>query len=311
LIFACVTLSSLNSALVQANDSAVETSAGGLIPRKEHSVSMEKEILFISPNVVRVEYEFLNTTKAPVSTEVAFPIPTLQFCDNKDYDRDFADFKAWVDGKPITIKKEIRAFVNEHDVTADLLKAGIDIVRFGDIDCYDFTDNDLGHLKPSILKRLVKIGALNAQYLPEWEVRIRYHWKQQFPPGMPVRIRHEYIPVTGFQQLHPQELLHWLTDGCLSNELKKHIVPDVKQNDKAHTPIFPTWWVSYILTTANTWKTPIKDFQLDVKGGDNDIATFCWHGPIERTGEAELRVHETDFVPTNNLKIYFIEDIQK
>ena len=58
-----------------ANDSAVETSAGGLKLRKEHSVLMKKERLFISGSIVRVEYEFLNTTSQRVVSEVAFPIP--------------------------------------------------------------------------------------------------------------------------------------------------------------------------------------------------------------------------------------------
>lgn len=259
LILVCLALTFLCSGWVQANDSAVEISAGGLKLCKEHRVSMQKENLFISPDLVVVEYEFLNTTKVPVLSEVAFPIPPFRFdCeDPRIDDREFASFKAWADGKPIKVKKEVRVFAEHREVTADLRRAGIDIERFGNPDCssYDIADNDMVHLKPNIRSRLLRIGALKpwgrqedgkSGVAPEWEAHVTYHWKQKFPPGTPVRIRHEYKPVVGGEQLEPREFIVRCTDACFTDEVRDHITSMTEHS------LIPTLWVSYILTTANT-----------------------------------------------------------
>ena len=131
---ACVTLA-LCVTSVQANDAAVETAVGGLKLRKIHAVSMEREYLSISRELVTVEYEFLNTTESPVSSEVAFPLPPFRYrYDDLAGNRDIADFKAWLNDKPIEVKKEVRAFVKGREVTAPLRKAGITIERFGNFD---------------------------------------------------------------------------------------------------------------------------------------------------------------------------------
>src|SRR3990172_12440461 len=111
--------------LAQANDSAVETAAGGLRLRNEHSVLMEKEHLTIRSNGVAVEYEFRNTTDKLVNSEVAFPIPEFEYkFEDSGGPRDFSDFRAWVDGKPIPVSKEIRSFARGREITRTLKAAG-------------------------------------------------------------------------------------------------------------------------------------------------------------------------------------------
>jgi hypothetical protein len=211
LITTCLIL--LNG-LAFANDAAVETSVGGLKLAKEHSVLMEKESLYISEKPVRVEYVFRNTTKQPVISEVAFPIPTLKYeFDDPGGRRDFSDFKVWIDGKPTKVEKEVRAYVGERAVTEDLRQARIAIETFGDFDPSD-SNNQISQLQPNVRAKLVKIGALNAptakddsmDYQPEWKVDIKYHWRQEFPPSIAVHVKHEYRPVVGFKQVQVQNL---------------------------------------------------------------------------------------------------------
>src|ERR1039457_4007612 len=142
---------------VSANDSAVETAVGGLKLRKEHSVLMKKERLHISRKLVKVEYEFLNTSNESVSSEVAFPIPPIKFVvDDPGGKRDFTNFKAWIDDAPISVKKEIRAFVKDRDVTEDLRNAKLSIETFGNYDV-DAPKNPFESLKPEVRAKLVKI----------------------------------------------------------------------------------------------------------------------------------------------------------
>jgi hypothetical protein len=286
-----------------ANDSAVETAAGGLKLHKEQSVLMKKERLYISKKIVRVEYEFLNTSKKTVVSEVAFPIPPVEFAfEDPGGSRDFPDFKAWINDVPKQVEKEVRAFVKTHEVTEALRKARLPIETFGDFDPSE-QQNPIATLKPEVRKALVKAGALRSdgnEYWPEWEVHIKYHWRQEFPPGTIVRIKHEYAPVAGFGGAVVKDFKENYKESCIDpttySELKRQVADDY----------FNSAWVNYILTTANTWQTPIEDFELVVEGKQGDLLSFCWDGPVEKIGPAKIRAKLQNFIPKDELKVYFL-----
>jgi len=286
-----------------ANDSAVETAVGGLKLRKEHSVLMKKERLYISHKAVKVEYEFLNTSNEPVASEVAFPIPPIKFVvDDPGGKRDFSNFKAWINDAPISVKKEIRAFVKDREVTEELRNAKLSIENFGNYDV-DAPKNPFESLKPEVRAKLVKIGALRTKdYWPQWEVHIKYHWHQDFSPGTIVRIKHEYKPVAGFAFADIKDFKkYWkdTKDTCIDQKT----FTELKRREKDNA--FNIEWVTYILTTANTWQTPLEDFELIVEGKKGDLISFCWDGPVEKIGPGKFRAQVKDFVPTKNLKVFF------
>ena len=301
----------ISSAL--ANDSAVETSVGGLKLVKEHSVLMEKERLFISGTLVRVEYVFRNTTKEPVVSEVAFPIPTFRYIfADPGGSRDFSDFKVWIDGKPIKVEKEVRAYAGRREVTEDLHRAKITIENFGDFE--PDVDNEIARLKPDVRIALAKVGAIKARkedpllYWPEWNVDIKYHWRQEFPPGIAVHIKHEYRPVIGFGQiqLHKKEIKDICIDTNTYDELRRRGIRSFP-DDPIGANLLNVEWVSYILTTANTWQKPIKEFELIVQSEKNRLAAFCWDGGVNKPDTTQFRAYKTDFIPTKDLEIYFFQ----
>ena len=73
-------------------------------------------------------------------------------------------------------------------------------------------------------------------------------------------------------------------------------------------------WVNYILTTANSWTTPIKDFTLVIdrtKGSatasfGTRYVSLCWDGPINRLDADHLVAHKANFVPKKELSVAFI-----
>jgi hypothetical protein len=275
---------------------------------------MEKERLFISEKLVSVEYEFRNTSNEDVISEVAFPIPPYEYVFN-DMGRDFPDFKAWIDGKPFQVEKEVRAFIKDREVTHDLRQAGITIENFGDFGP-DNNNNQIKALKPETRNRLISIGALTPQdkeddsmsFWPKWRVETKYHWRQTFPAGAIVSIKHEYPPVYGYSPVQLQEFKEQINDSCIDaktfDEVKKRVAMSMRE-EPGRNNYFSSSWVSYILTTANTWQTPIKDFELIIQGEKDELMSFCWDGPVEKTGDAQLRARKTDFIPGNDLKVYF------
>ena len=74
-------------------------------------------------------------------------------------------------------------------------------------------------------------------------------------------------------------------------------------------------WVDYILTTANNWKTPIKDFELLVerpKGEtkrrsrfDTWYVSFCWDGDVSEIDSDHFLARKVNFVPKRELRVFF------
>src|SRR6516162_5888069 len=66
-----------------ANDSSAELSVGGLVFSRSDDVSLESEILKISPKLVSVRYQFFNRTIQPVTLTVAFPLPDVDLSEGE------------------------------------------------------------------------------------------------------------------------------------------------------------------------------------------------------------------------------------
>ena len=72
--------------------------------------------------------------------------------------------------------------------------------------------------------------------------------------------------------------------------------------------------VEYILTTANNWRQPIKDFRLILDGvkpeyllEEEVLVATCFPGDKKRIGPNQYEIRAADFLPKENLSVYFIE----
>ena len=95
--YACLTMSA------SANDSeGGSTATGGLEFLRNEYISMKSEDLFISTDLIRVEYTYENTHFEDIEIEVAFPISRWNewFETREDFIRHL-DFKTWVDGERV------------------------------------------------------------------------------------------------------------------------------------------------------------------------------------------------------------------
>jgi hypothetical protein len=312
------TLMLVSGTLALGNDGAASSGAGGIQLRREANISMEKERLTISESKVAVEYEFLNDTDKDITTEVAFPIPPYDNkADNPGGIPSFNDFHLWVDGKELKYNIDVRAKLNGKDYT-DLLKTlGVDIASFdGDYNLMgDPPKGAITKLPKKQVQELSSLGLVDsANGTPLWEVVKTYYWTQTFPAHKVLHVRHEYTPMFGYELINSEDLA--------SN--KPH--PNDPQGEVEHVCVDPSLqkgvadrgmemaWVDYILTTANTWKTPIKDFTLvidrtrssHVSGVGTQYVSLCWDGPINKPDADHLVAHKTNFIPQKELTIAFI-----
>ena len=310
---------SLAAAGVRADDGAASIAAGGLVAMdRETRVVMAKEVLQISASKVIVDYDFRNDSDKDITTEVAFPIPDydLSMEERKPSQQGFDDFRLLVDGSLKPFQVEVRAFHKGKDYTQLLNSMHVDIATFGHATANDDAP-DIASLGPANRRRLKELGLTEQGYDSAlWQVRKKYYWKQTFPARGKVHIRHEYSPVLGstnsirYGMGNPpapdqaKELKSLCIDSHLHESLKR--IVDSKDKDAPYS------YVDFILTTANTWKTPIEDFTLIVerphyRGSLADYISFCWDGPVTEIDDDHFSAHTTNLIPSRELRIGFFD----
>ena len=309
----------LSLSTVRADDGAASIAAGGIVMKRESRIVMAKEILKISEDKVIVDYDFRNDTDADITSEVAFPIPNYSL--NPDgaepKEAGFDDFKLSIDGKPARYAVQVRALVGNKDMTPMLSQMHVDIASMGH---YFWpsgggpTFPDIDRLSKSQLHRLASLKLVDEDGTPLWSVQKKCYWTQVFPAHGIVHIHHEYKPVLGSLN----SVSYGLTGDdpaakkelgtlCVDPSLRRSLITLV---DDPHA-IVPYSYVDFILTTANTWKTPIEDFTLIVerphlKDTNQNYVSFCWSGPVEKVDADHFIAHTTNLIPKNELRIGFI-----
>ncbi len=325
----------LHTGSMKADDGAASIAAGGLVFKRETGITMAKEVLNISLRKVSVDYEFRNNTDAEIVTEIAFPVPPYRYgnTEREPEEQGFDDFHLTVEGKPVAFQSEIRATVGSKDVTEILGRYHLDAATFSHAGV-DGVLADLSNLSPAQRANLIRIGVLKpismlsgtTSVYPAWTVVKKYYWTQVFPARGVVHIHHEYTPVIG-SQLMPSEYITsteqainqqdvpYGMDPAAQRYLRKTVASfclsaPAERLLAGKSGMYAFNWIDFILTTANTWRQPIEDFTLNVERTDiKDAVSFCWDGPVERADTSHFRAHAVDFVPSNELRIGFYQQI--
>jgi len=325
-----------------------EMAAGGLTARNESNISIENERLVISgmcsTTKIVVEYDFLNHSSQDITTLVAFPIPDYPCPISSGHPSEpgFEDFRLWVDGMEVKYDTECKAIYNGHDFTNILTSMGVDISSFGrflgtihgegtEIADRNYQLPELSEDARNILKEFGLIEwdkNFRDSITPRWLVRKKYFWNQRFPAGKVVRMRHEYRAREGITKIFPSDTENFIFRVLPDAEpwtfesacVPERQVDDFRRHLRQHPDgIISAYWVKYILTSANTWKMPIKNFELvieldkgeeDFHKKDHSFVALCWDGNLLRSKNF-LRAIRKDFVPHRDLAVYRFWKVDK
>ena len=299
-----------------ANDTLMTLGAGGLVPRKSGEIRMESEDLTISVRQVEVKYVFRNAGARDIDAIVAFPLPDLVGGEVTHEPLElpsgdplnFVAFKVWTAGKPVTAQMEARAFHENRDITARLRAAGlpVSVVDKG-------FEAAVKKLAPSVRAQLEKEELIVREedwYWPNWSTRVSFYWRQRFPAGQSLDVRHTYRPVaggsyiaknsTGAAQVEP----YCGGAGALDRIRKwKEHHPLAADGDIV---LFERR-IRYILTTAANWSGPVGRFHLTVLAdAESDIVLSCLPG-FKRTSPARYELVQADFRPTRELDLLILQ----
>lgn len=314
-----VIAAALLAAPVVANDTMSTLGTGGLIFIQSEQVRMVREDLYISPDLVKVRYEFHNDGDTDTDALVAFPLPDIAgdgdfmvAVPTEDPDNLFG-FETLVDGVPVAAQLHQYVYATNIDYTQYLTELGVPLVPFGEA-----TTNALNALddeaKQELLHRALVIPmeydagqGMQTDYVPVWTLRSTYSWEAHFPAGKTVVVEHSYKPSVGgtvavtflsppYEDYDPATdyKKRYCTDDSFINAVKKTLV----RPDEPYSAPFTESWLSYIWSTGANWSGTIGTFHLTIdKGLPQNLVSFCWDGEVKKTGPTTFEMEAKDWWP--------------
>jgi hypothetical protein len=300
------------------DDTAASIGIGGLVFQHMDHIRMNREDLYISPLQVRIRFEFVNESSAAIDTIVAFPLPDIDQEQLANVGIDvrvkkdpvnFVGFKTSVNGEPVTLNVEQRAFTESghRDVSAELRRYGVPlnsgIVGFG-------VFNKLPKATVAALKRS---GIVDEGGGPGWTVSTKFWWRQRFEPGKTVVINQSYQPMTG-SHFNSQYASRFDPDpdtcptAATTAALKAMYaaMPPCKSYDCNVGALFNA--TQYVLTTGKNWDGPIRLFHLTLdKLKPSNILSTCWRPRLKQTSPTTFESILRNFTPQQDLKILVVE----
>jgi Domain of unknown function (DUF4424) len=320
-VAAALTIGAAADAL--ANDSTAALGAGGVLLTQSADIRMASEDLFVSRELIRVRYQFVNDSTAPVTTEVAFPLPDadMEMLTDSDVDwptksgDNFIDFRIMVDGRPVTPVLERKAFLKGTDVTVQLMRLGVPLSPRG-----QEVVAALDKMGPAVKQELARLKLANVSpdfVQPLWTVKYTYHWRQTFPPGLPLAVEHTYKPIVGASFLSATSFFEtpgmlkkdWYAGFCIDDGTQAGLgarLKALRQRDGGNAALMQ-YIVDYVLTTGRNWKGPIGAFRLTLdKGKPENVISFCMDG-VRKAGPTTFVIERRNFEPDKDLSVMIFE----
>lgn len=322
-------LAALVALPVLANDSTAELAAGGLVLTRTDAIEMRSEDLFISEDLVTVRYVFVNTSGAPVTTRVAFPMPDIggeEFfyhdtaIPNREDPANLLDFRTTVNGKPAAMAVEQKALVGGVDRSAWLKAHDIPLGLH-----IDGVTAKLDALSKAAQDEALALGIVTPEEYdqgkgmerhlnPAWILKTTFHWQQTFPVGTEVVVEHRYRPavggsvgtILGAEEVTYEDFMFMMGRYCIDAGFLAAINRAKKGKDYAP---FTETRIAYVLKTGGNWAKPIGDFRLVVdKGAAANLVSFCATG-VRKIGPTRFEVRKTNWRPEKDLWILILKPL--
>jgi Domain of unknown function (DUF4424) len=317
-----------------ANDSVASINLGGLTLSPSALVTMDSEDLYLSENRVRVRYKFTNTGSRAEHLLISFPLPVPSEMEREEslasgmyQEWDQLDFKTLIDGKPAPLSRHDVPLVRGTSVESRVKALGWPVLFWEDA---TFSAR-LNALPEEISAKLVAEGLLIddadnggggvRNLRPGWYVQTHVTRHQTFPAGATITVEHSYKPFVG---------------GSASSSLNRDIRDETMKGPdglaaafcvdkpflaaydrkmygtlaKANPDITVVQsWMGYVLKSGANWAGPIKKFRLVVdKGRADNLVSFCMSG-AKKISPTQFEIVKTNFEPTKDLDILFLEFI--
>ncbi len=280
----------------QANDSSVGDDNGGLILTEQSQIRMQREQLLLSETGVDVRYQFINESAQDLTIDMAFPMPAMYF--GMSDHNSIRDFTLWVNDKVQQTQRRLVVLLDGRDIWPELQQRGWDEPRLLAM-MEEFAES----AEPPGLPA----SWLDANGAPRFTLHEYFLWRQHFPAGQPVRIRHHYVPsiTTGVPQPGSVLIEEYAKLACLDQATRAGIARREGEYGVGWS------YLRYILTTANNWHGAIDEFHLIIKKqAASDLLSLCFAGELQKRDALTFEYHARHFQPAQDLGILFIRKAQ-
>lgn len=291
----CLTAIALSFTLMaHANDSTYAYDNNGITYVPEERITLEKEVLFLSQDEIKVDYVFRNLTNEDVEIDLAFPVATCFTC----YDGDvslparpdvmapIASFSTSVNGAKIKSNMTLRAVMGGLDVTQKLEALGVKIQS----EPYDWMweGKDTGFGKEAEAQ-LRKAKLFDEENIPLWDVEEVYTWKTIFKANSQTSVSHRYEPSISFDFV--TEYTNFGDDFpnvCAETGFLKS-AKEIEMGSARE--------LKYLLGPGRNWAGPIGELKVIVDKGDpSSLVSFCGDG-VTKTSPTSFEFTRKDYEP--------------
>jgi uncharacterized protein DUF4424 len=314
----------LSTGAAMANDSVAELGAGGVLLARTDAVELAREHLFLSAELVTVDYVFVNRTGADVETVVAFPMPLVSMGYDTmppvvaPEDDNFIKFSVVHDGKPITPELDQRALALGIDVTRDLEARNVPLMPLSDAAWKAVEDLDDDVTSDWVDRGIISLqewdegAGMQVHRMPRWELASSYWWRSTFPAGGEVAVSHRYTPVVGASAgvffinsdgTRSEVYNDYAAKYCIDDSFEQAVLKAVKNG-----VYFTEKRIDYMLTSGGNWASGlIGDFRLTIDKGDpGNLVSFCGTG-VKKIAPTQFRMSATDFYPEKDIHVLILE----
>ncbi|HAF45309.1 MAG TPA: hypothetical protein DCK83_10325 [Gallionellaceae bacterium] len=292
---------------------------GGIEFKKNKHLSIEKQILDISQNAIRVEYVIENHSNESVRENVFFPLPFVGFdsgCASNNR-KDTSNFKITADGSEVMLLRTARARLNDGtDVYEKLGNLGFldDEIAFfqgAHVDCGNKSVRLSGKFANS-QEVLRAEGLMNASSLPLWESSIVYYWEQLFSPHQQIRVVQEYVPylIQGIGVLDFDSPGVWEQymekNFCMTKGTLKKAKEIIKRTTTYYGKGVKYAGIDFALPTDSRWNGVTKDFSLILrKRSEYQIVSLCFDGNFRKENDVTLISNIKNFSPKQGIRLVY------
>ncbi|MBL8893983.1 MAG: DUF4424 family protein [Rhizobiales bacterium] len=276
-------------------------------------ISLARQELRISSNLVRVTYKLRSKAKEPQQATMAFPMPPVPIQGGPDFlggaalnevdPRNYMHFAVTVDGQTVQTTLSETAYLGEADVGEALRAAGLPLLIAPDEASDRIASLPAEQFYPLEEARIVSRGGDDPpHFTPLWSYQATFEWRQSFPPGA-TAIEISYQPLVGIVD-NPAEFFAsaaMASKYCVDKGLRDEIAKRMAAGGSVEVVT-----LSYLAAMMPFWRGPIGSFDLTLDMADEsgprgkaDRAASC------RFGGGEGFSAE-NFTPSGNLDIAFI-----
>ncbi|WP_062223745.1 DUF4424 domain-containing protein [Aureimonas sp. D3] len=304
--------------LALANDTMAQLGTQGLTFVRSDRIEMRSEDLFVSPDEIRITYQFHNNGPDDEDVLVAFPMPDIEgsmdFMTSVPTDdpQNLFGFTTTFEGKPVSATFHPYAFAAGIERTQVLLDHKIPLVPHlaATHDAVQALDEPtrrtlrgLGLVMPTEYE---EEGKTRIDDIPIWLLRSTYSWHASFPAGKTVTVEHRYKPslgaTAGVSFLNetedgPARLAATRQKYCLGDDILARLkASGVKDGTWTSYPYVENW-ISYIWSTGANWAGTVGHFTLTVDKGDpKNLVSFCGEN-VRKIGPTTFRMEAENWSP--------------